>query len=292
MGYATDLPKALAARGLTVELVPGWETRGSPNFAPFGALAHWTAGPRAGDRPSLNVVVNGRPGLPGPLAQVFGARNGNAIVVSANRANHAGAGYYQGADGNTDLFGCEMEWSGTPGELTPAQRWAYPRIMAAFMDLGAKFIAGHDEYALPRGRKVDVGAYINTLRAQTAAIVTAGTTTDPSEEDDMKILATYQGKIYVGDGITRRHIETPTVLADLKWHYDQAGIRYQDAGKVDRIEFLGKELLDKADGDTLRRTAKAAADNTGPITRGGKPVPLRQEVADIKTILLDQNKGA
>jgi hypothetical protein len=33
------------------------------------------------------------------------------------------------------------------------------------------------------------------------------------------------------------------------------------------------------------RAAQAAESNTGPITRGGKAVPLRQEVADIKTKL-------
>ncbi|MHB1063575.1 MAG: hypothetical protein ACYC1Z_03620, partial [Georgenia sp.] len=94
--------------------------------------------------------------------------------------------YYQGATGNTTLFGCECEWDGTVGGLTPEQEWAYPRVMAAFMDLGARFVASHAEYALPKGRKVDVGSYIHTLRAQTAALRTSPTPTT-SEEDDMEI---------------------------------------------------------------------------------------------------------
>lgn len=191
MPRETRLYRALVARGLDVEYVPGWSTRGSTDFAPFGALAHWTAGPRTGDRPSLNICVNGRPGLPGPLCNVFLPRGltpatRKVILVAAGRANHAGRGDFQGADGNSDVFGTEAEWSGRPGELTDFQLWAYPRINAAFMDLGARWVAGHDEFAVPRGRKVDVGHYINTLRAETYTLVRGGTPTTKtlSEEDD------------------------------------------------------------------------------------------------------------
>ncbi|WP_144630291.1 peptidoglycan recognition protein family protein [Arthrobacter woluwensis] len=52
-------------------------------------------------------------------------------------------------------------------------------------------------------------------------------------------------------------------------------------GKVSIRQFV-------ADGT---RAAQAARDNTGTINRGGKDVPLRQEVADAKTLSL-QNKDA
>jgi hypothetical protein len=203
MPRETRLYKALQRRGLQVEYVPGWSTRGSTAFAPFGAIAHWTAGPAYGDRPSLNVVVNGRAGLPGPLAQVFLARSGVAVVVAAGRANHAGRGFYEGADGNTDLFGCECEWDGSPGGLTDAQKWAYPRVMATFMDLGAKWIAGHDEYATPRGRKVDVGSYINMLRSQTYALTSKQSAAptpvpSPDQEDDIMIHYVFDAKTTSG----------------------------------------------------------------------------------------------
>lgn len=171
MPRETRLYWALRSRGLDVEYVPGWTTRGSANFAPFGDLAHWTAGARTGDRPSLNVCIYGRKGLPGPLCNVFGPRGltpdrQKVILVAAGRANHAGAGLYRGADGNSDLFGTEMEWSGGAGELTAWQRYAYPRIHATYRDLGSKFTAGHDEFALPRGRKVDIGKEIDWLRGE------------------------------------------------------------------------------------------------------------------------------
>lgn len=185
----TGLYRALQRRGLKVEYVPGWTTRGSSNFAPFGALAHWTAGPATGNRPSLNICVNGRAGLPGPLCQVFLDRNGVAIVVAAGRANHAGRGSWKGATGNTHLYGVEVEWNGKMSNLTAAQREAYPKVMATFMDRGAKWIAGHDEYALPRGRKVDVGNYINTLRPQTYALANKSPEGELSVSDINRILS-------------------------------------------------------------------------------------------------------
>lgn len=190
MPHITTLPHALAARGCRVELVSGWQTRGSSSFNPRGAVAHWTAGPRTGDRPSLSVCVNGRPGLPGPLCNVFLSRSGVAVVVAAGRANHAGTGGYRGLVGNSAVFGTEAENSGG-GEWTAEQRYTYPRINAAYADLGAPILCGHNEWA--PSRKIDIRDYtMDRLRAEVAAIRNDPTTppmVEVTPGDDMaKIL--------------------------------------------------------------------------------------------------------
>jgi hypothetical protein len=182
MGFQKGLAAALAARGLTVEVVPGWQTRGSSSFAPRGAVCHWTAGAAHGDRPSLGVVTNGRAGLPGPLANVFLARSGVAIVVAAGRANHAGGGGWRGLVGNSSVFGTEAESTGG-GDWTAAQRWAYPRINAAYCDLGGfgpDMVCGHNEWAPTR--KIDIRDWdMPAMRAQVAAVL-SGAATDNEKE--------------------------------------------------------------------------------------------------------------
>lgn len=167
------IPASLRRYGLSVELVPGWETRGSTTFNPRGVVCHWTAGPKTGDRPSLRICINGRPDLPGPLCQVFLTRAGVAVVVSANRANHAGSGGYAGASGNASVFGIEAE--SARGEWTDAQRWAYPRVVAALRSLcaGPRFVCGHNEWA--PSRKVDIATYtMAVMRAQVDGVDQGG----------------------------------------------------------------------------------------------------------------------
>ena len=189
MVYALGLPDALRRRGLKVEVVPGWETRSAGSFNPKGAVGHWTAGPRGSTtRPSLNVVINGRPDLDGPLCNVYGARDGTAVVVAAGRANHAGAGSWRGLVGNSSVFGTEMEGADA-ADFTAAQRWAYPRIHAAYCDLGRfgpDMNCGHSEWAGPR--KQDINGYTpGTLRSDIAAVLAGAPTSSPIVEDDMPL---------------------------------------------------------------------------------------------------------
>lgn len=242
MARKTGLAKALARRGVeNLVTVAGWETRGSSYFAPFGTLDHWTAGPRTGLNPSLNVCIYGRPGLPGPLAQVMLGR-ASTFLIAAGRANHAGRGFYAGADGNTDLFGLEIEWSGAPGELNEYQLRQVPRINAAFRDLGSRFEAGHDEYALPRGRKVDIGATIHKFRADTAKVL-AGTTTPtarPVPEED--IMATL-------DELRQVIREEATAVAEAVWDHKF---------RATHSPINGTRIPEESAGVRLRELRKAA----------------------------------
>lgn len=186
MPFMTRIPSDLHRMGLKVELVPGWETRGTPSFAPAGVVDHWTAGPRGTRaRPSLSVVVNGRAGLSGPLCNVYLARDGTCVVVAAGRANHAGAGGFRGLVGNSAVYGIEAE-SGGDGDWTPEMLDAYPRLDAALVSgLGrdASWVCGHNEWAPTR--KIDIRDIIGQVRANTARVLAAPTPAPASEEDDM-----------------------------------------------------------------------------------------------------------
>ena len=91
MAKLTWLPDVLKAAGLKVATVPGWENRGRDVGPIVGVLCHHTVGPKNGNMPSLNTLINGRPDLPGPLAQLGLGRDGTYFVIAAGRANHAGA---------------------------------------------------------------------------------------------------------------------------------------------------------------------------------------------------------
>jgi len=183
--YMTRIPSDLARFGLKVELVPGWETRGSSSFAPAGVTDHWTAGPRGTKgRPSLNVCINGRPGLPGPLCNIYLAKDGTCVVVAAGRANHAGQGGFRGLVGNSAVYGIEAE-SGGDGDWTPEQMAAYPRLNAALLSglkRDASWAHGHNEWT---PRKIDIRDIISRVRADTAAALANPTAPDTTETSEM-----------------------------------------------------------------------------------------------------------
>lgn len=188
---ALGLPGALRRFGLTVETVPGWETRGGDTCDFGGTCGHHTAGSSRGTRPSLGICVNGRTGLPGPLCNTFTDRNGVAIVVASGRANHAGRGNFRGLTGNSQLLGHEAEDEGD-GLWTPAQLWAFPRVHAAHLWLIGRdesWYTSHRNYADPPGRKPDpAGLEDDDIRSQIHELLTAAPPT--KEEPVLNIGAT------------------------------------------------------------------------------------------------------
>jgi len=172
------LPDALKAAGLRVSLVDGWQDRGRGDVGRiFGVLCHHTAGPKDGNMPSLNTLVNGRSDLPGPLCQLGLGRDGTYFVVAAGKANHAGKGNWKGiVNGNTNLIGIEAENTGLPNDSPwpDVQVDAYHRGVAAILThIGqpVDFCAGHKEYALPAGRKTDPDFDMVPFRAAVATIM-------------------------------------------------------------------------------------------------------------------------
>lgn len=159
MTNATWLADVLRDAGLNVVEQPGWKSRGRGELATVkGVLCHHT-GPGSRDG-LLNLIEKGRKDLPGPLSQLFLDRDGTFYVMAAGRCNHAGAGRWHGVtSGNSSFLGIEARNAGDGHDRWPeAQIDAYVRGAAAILThIGADSImaAGHKEYALPRGRKVD-----------------------------------------------------------------------------------------------------------------------------------------
>ena len=182
----TWLPDVLKSRGLKVALTDGWETRGHGDVASLeGVICHHTATPLTNaNMPTLKTLIEGRPDLSGPLAQLGLGRDGTYYIVAAGRCNHAGKGAWQGVTtGNSSFIGIEAENTGLPDDSPwpEVQMDAYHRGVAAILThigKGVDFCAGHKEFALPAGRKDDPSFDMSAFRLAVAAIL-AGTTPPP-----------------------------------------------------------------------------------------------------------------
>ena len=198
--YDTDLPRRIRLKGVPVVLVGGWETRGSVFYEPFGAVDHDTVGSPVGAIPSLEVLIFGRTGVPGPLSQVgqsreAGVGNDKAYIIAAGRANHAGVGNWRGLTGNSTVGGVEVEHTGM--FAMPAHRLeTTARITAALLEApgssrNAAMSCQHLEWATPPGRKIDISTGFETLakrdafRARVAYWINRTIEDEPSEEEDM-----------------------------------------------------------------------------------------------------------
>lgn len=190
------LADVLRAAGLKVVEEDGWKNAGIGQMGTVrGVLLHHTAGARTGNSPSLALVKNGRPDLRGPLSQLFLARDGTYHVVGAGRCNHAGRGSWQGVvAGNSSFIGIEAENAGDGKDPWPEiQMNAYARGVAAILaHLGEKAVmaAGHKEYALPKGRKIDPAFNMDEFRSEVAAWInkTPGEPIQPTPEDPVRAM--------------------------------------------------------------------------------------------------------
>lgn len=174
----TWLPDVLKEAGLKVAEQPGWRSRGVGDVETTrGVICHHTGVRGKGVMPTLKALVNGRPASPGvsalsgPLAQLGLGRDGTYFVIAAGRANHAGAGSWNGVKtGNRSFIGIEAENSGRPDDPWPeAQLEAYARGVAAILKrigAGAEMCCGHKEYAVPHGRKDDPDFNMDAFRAR------------------------------------------------------------------------------------------------------------------------------
>jgi hypothetical protein len=120
--FHLNLAAYCRSRGVTVEFIPGWESRGNGQSADYvGGIIHHTA-TRSSDAnpfPTRDILIKGRSDLPGPLCNWAGSWNGVLWVVAAHPANHAGAsgGRSMGPLPVTTLFnrrvlGLEIDYAG------------------------------------------------------------------------------------------------------------------------------------------------------------------------------------
>lgn len=186
----TWLPGVLRDAGLEVLEHDGWQTRGHGDIGKVhGVLCHHTCGPLHGDLPDIGVLVDGRPDLGGPLCNLGLGRSGKVYMIAAGKGWHAGAGAWQGVtDGNSHFIGIEAENTGeTTGPRAEAwpdiQMQAYMRVCAAIIGHiggGVAMVAGHKEYALPKGRKDDPSFDMVMFRAGVAQLVAKRTAVPPA----------------------------------------------------------------------------------------------------------------
>ena len=183
----TWLPQVLKDSGLKVALTDGWENRGHGDIGKIvGVICHHTATPgKKANMPTLKTLIEGRPDLSGPLAQLGLGRDGTYYVIAAGRCNHAGIGSWKGVTtGNSSFIGIEAENTGLADDSPwpDVQIDAYQRGVAAILahiGQSADFCAGHKEYALPPKRKDDPSFDMMAFRAAVAAFLN-GTATEPA----------------------------------------------------------------------------------------------------------------
>lgn len=183
----TNLADVCRKAGLTVVEQPGWKTRGHGQMtAAETIVCHHTAGPKTGDYPSLNTVMNGRPGLAGPLSQLGLARSGKVHVIAAGVCWHAGAvkATYMN---NWHAIGIEAEATGRDPWPT-VQMQAYTRLCAALRrayDIPNGRVLGHKEVCSPTGRKTDPNFDMNVFRASVSKAYTQLTGGDDMSADEV-----------------------------------------------------------------------------------------------------------
>lgn len=169
----TNLDGRLRDRGLTVVTHGNWLERGSLVFHPRGVVCHHT-GPWSTVQGMVDLCINGRPDLPGPLCQVVLAPDGICHLVAGGRANHAGAGGWRNLTGNSMVVGIEAIHSGAEGVRWPdAQYQAFVRCSAAICELlgvSADMVAAHREWA-PRRKTDPVGLDMDRFRHEVAVLL-------------------------------------------------------------------------------------------------------------------------
>lgn len=174
------LVEILEAEGLKVVQTPGWENHERDDetgkaFGPVhGVMIHHTV--TKGTAHTVQICRDGYSSLPGPLCHGVIAKDGTVYLISAGRANHAGAGdpkvhaavvnesYGQkppastvhdgesgGVDGNDCFYGFECENLGDGKDPWPAEQlMAIEKASAAIcreLEWTEKSVIGHLEWS-------------------------------------------------------------------------------------------------------------------------------------------------
>ena len=283
MSYAraSRLERAVKAAGVKYKQASGWRSRGRGAMGSIASImCHHTAGPASGNTPSLNVVTNGRPGLSGPLAQLFLARDGTVILVAAGRANHAGR-VSSNRYSNSHSIGIEAEATGV-SSWPAAQMDAYAKLCKALIDefnLPVSRVIGHAEAAVPRGRKVDPNFSMNAFRKKVG-----GAKGGVSQEGGGG--STYKTVNKTAPlGLYDKDAKANTRIRD--WQRDALGYTGKNAdgffgpGTERDTKALQRQLGVKDDGlvgdDTMsawKKAGKPKLKKSAPSKPKGKPFPL------------------
>lgn len=150
--WVTGLADALRAGGVPVYEEAGWKTRGRPGgtFDPHAVMLHHDASPAGETSNGVDVIINGREGLPGPLAGAWLDYSGVWHLTAAGRANHAGEGSWPGIptnQGNEHAFGIETDHTTNEQWTTGQGLYGVRGLLVITEHMGIR----HDADALYRG---------------------------------------------------------------------------------------------------------------------------------------------
>jgi len=238
----------LRAAGCKVVEIDGWRTRGSDTFSPRGSVDHHTAGSRVGNAPSLGICINGREDLPGPLCHVLIGRDLTCYVIAAGRANHAGAGGWNGLVGNSSVFGIERENVGTTAEpWTDAQTKHSAKCHRALLrGENISNICRHQEWAPTR--KIDT----HTIQGSTLRMLAAQSGDDMfTPEQEAKI---YAAAVMIMDGVPAFGVEPVGIgVTRTNWHLNGTVVEGHTPTPIKKV------LLDQMKADQTAVMAAIAA---------------------------------
>jgi hypothetical protein len=269
--WAVWLADVLRDAGCPVYEEKGWKTRGREGgiFEPRGLVLHHDASPRGETSNGSDVIINGRPRVPGPLSQLWLSYNGTWHICAAGRANHAGRGSrpgYPSDNANAYTIGIETDHT-TNEEWTSGQYdWGTRGLVALCDKLGIRSSApelkqnlfAHKEWA--PDRKIDPDPLnMNDLRA---LILQGYPTTTPEGLFGMSELQGFTNTTphtYIGDGSFRAiKIQEPDrvslIAAPVELYHTEIGVtlrgtdRPDTAGPGDVVQ-LRLQAIDDYPGD-------------------------------------------
>ena len=289
MAYAlaASLERAVKNAGVKYRKVSGWASRGHGTMGSIqSVIVHHTAGPKSGNSPSLNVVAYGRPGLSGPLAQLFLARDGTVYLVAAGISYHAGR-VSSNRYANSHAIGIEAEATGL--DSWPAhQIEEYAKLCKALckeFGLSTSRVQGHKEVAVPRGRKPDPNFNMSQFRKKVGGakggVSSGGGTSGGSTSRTYKTVAYGKtlGKYDKGDPV--KDWQDFLVSHGHKLKVDgyfgddtvNATKAYQKKAGVDADGMAGPDTIGKAKKDGFKWKRKSSAPKPSPSKSDPFPLP-------------------
>jgi len=280
MAYAlaARLERAVKNAGVKYKKVSGWSSRGHGTMGSIqSVIVHHTAGPKSGNSPSLNVVAYGRPGLSGPLAQLFLARDGTVYLVAAGISYHAGR-VSSNRYANSHAIGIEAEATGL--DSWPAHQInEYAKLCKALckeFGLSVSRVQGHKEVAVPRGRKPDPNFSMSDFRKKVGGakggVSSGGGSTGGSSSPTYKTVSgsTPLVKLYHKGEPVKRIQKAVGVKADGYYGPDtvKAVKAFQKAHKLDADGIVGDKTWAAINGGKKAPKPSPSKSDPFPLPKG------------------------
>lgn len=299
VAVVSEINRRLRSAGITVHEAPGWQSRSNGQTSSYvGGIVHHTASGLGAALPGTgiyNTLVHGRGGskpLAGPLANYAGNSDGSVTCLSAGPANHAGAsgGRSMGplpvtGSFNRKVLGLEIVYPGSSpmsnAQYQTALVWA--RTVANVVGGGnIQSVRGHAETSVTGkwdpgyapGKTIDMNAF-------RAAAVTAGSVGLPTGGNvkDLVLGQTADGKVWIGDGVWRRHVKDPAELSGIQYWLGKRGGDGTVYRPFNDARVLGRDIEDQETYLTaLAWRVKAFIDGVETVPNNASPTSVRGEV--------------